>query len=268
METFSLSRGTSPLILSMPHPGTMLPPEIAAALNPRGHALEDTDWHMRRLYAGIEARLEPTVIEATLSRYVIDLNRDPAGASLYPGQTTTALVPETTFSGAPIWHVPPDAVEIARRRTLYFEPYHAALAGEIARVRRLHGWCLVWDCHSILSVVPRLFAGQLPLLNLGTHGGLSCAPAVAAAAEQAMAASGLTHVSNGRFKGGFITRHYGRPAERVHAIQMEISLNGYLVEEAPPWSFAPDGAQPLQSALEQVIDAALDAALDAAGGLA
>lgn len=259
MQSFTLTEGESPLILSMPHPGTGLPPEVAAALNPRGLALEDTDWHMRRLYAPIERRWRPSVIEALLSRYVIDLNRDPSGASLYPGQATTELVPTTTFDGAPIWLTPPDEAEIERRKALYFAPYHAALAAEIARVRARHGVCLLWDCHSIRSVIPRLFEGRLPTLNLGSNGGVSAAPAVQAAAERAMAASPFTQVSNGRFKGGWITRHYGAPAEGVHALQMELALDSYLEAEAPPWSFADEIARPLQAALDAIIEAALAA---------
>jgi N-formylglutamate deformylase len=254
---YTLTPGDAPLILSMPHPGTGLPPDIAAALNARGLLLEDTDWHMRQLYAPIEKRFRPSVIEATLSRYVIDLNRDPSGVSLYPGQATTELVPTVTFDGAPIWREPPDAAEIARRKALYFQPYHEALASEIKRVKARHGYCVLWDCHSIKSMIPRLFDGKLPMLNLGTNSGTSCAPVVQAAAESAMAQSSLTHVSNGRFKGGWITRHYGRPADGVHALQMELGLDGYLTAEEPPWTFAPEVAQPLQTALATMIAAVL-----------
>jgi N-formylglutamate deformylase len=259
MHTFTLTTGDSPLILSMPHPGTGLPPEVRAALNPRGLALEDTDWYMRDLYAFAE-RFRPSIIEAKLSRYVIDLNRDPSGVSLYPGQATTELVPMSTFDGAEIWAMRPDTAEIARRRTAYFEPYHAALAAEIARVKAAHGFALLYDCHSIKSEIPRLFDGQLPLMNLGTNSGASCMPAVQAACERTMAASGMTWVSNGRFKGGWITRHYGRPAEHVHAVQMELGLRGYLAGEAPPWEFSASVAEPLQDTLTRLIDAALDAA--------
>jgi N-formylglutamate deformylase len=259
METFTLTRGASPLILSMPHPGTGMPPEVAAALNKRGRLVEDTDWHMRALYAFAE-RFRPSVIEAHLSRYVIDLNRDPSGVSLYPGQATTELVPTTTFDGAPIWKTPPDAAEIARRRALYFEPYHAALAAEIARVKAEYGFVLLYDCHSIKSRIPRLFDGELPLMNLGTNRGGACAPAVQAECERVMAASGLTWVSNGRFKGGWITRRYGDPAGHVHAVQMELGLRGYLTAEAPPWTFDAAVAKPLQDTLARLIYAALHAA--------
>jgi N-formylglutamate deformylase len=260
METFTLTKGDTPLLLSMPHPGTALPDEVAEALNARGRLMEDTDWHMRELYAFAETRWKPSVIEARLSRYVIDLNRDPSGASLYPGQATTELVPTSTFDGAPIWVKPPDAAEIARRRALYFAPYHAALATEIARIQAQHGFCLLYDCHSIKSVIPRLFPGTLPLMNLGTNSGASAAPSVQTAAEDAMRGSGLPHVSNGRFKGGWITRHYGQPQAGVHALQMELGLNGYLENESPPWRFSASVAKPLQAALAGVIDAALEAA--------
>ncbi|SIQ09294.1 N-formylglutamate deformylase [Bosea sp. TND4EK4] len=255
----TVTRGPSPLILSMPHPGTGLPAEVAAQLNERGRLVEDTDWHIREVYAFAE-RFQPTIVEAKLSRYVIDLNRDPSGVSLYPGQATTELVPTTTFDGAPIWDVPPDAAEIERRRIAYFQPYHDALAAEIERVKAAHGYAVLWDCHSIKSVIPRLFPGTLPTLNLGTNSSASCAPAVEAAAVAAMGGQPLSHVANGRFKGGWITRHYGRPAEHVHAIQMEKALSAYLSAETAPWTFDASRAASLQSALSAIIEAALNAA--------
>jgi len=257
--TVSVSRGSSPLVLSMPHPGTGLPAEVAAQLNARGKLVEDTDWHMRQLYAFAE-RFQPTIVEAQLSRFVIDLNRDPAGVSLYPGQATTELVPTTTFDGAPIWETAPDEAEIARRREAYFRPYHAALAAEIEHAKAQHGFCLLWDCHSIKSVIPRLFPDTLPTLNLGSNSGASAVPSVEAAAAAAMAGSAFSQVVNGRFKGGWITRHYGRPAEHVHALQMEIALSAYLEDEAAPWTFAPAKAASLQATLSTMIEAALAAA--------
>ncbi|KUL96845.1 hypothetical protein DK26_02240 [Bosea sp. WAO] len=258
-DIVSVTRGSSPLVLSMPHPGTALPAGVAAQLNARGMLVEDTDWHMRQLY-GFAERFQPTIVEAQLSRFVIDLNRDPAGVSLYPGQATTELVPTTTFDGTPIWKAAPDEAEIARRRGAYFHPYHQALAAEIAHAKAQHGFCLLWDCHSIKSVIPRLFEGTLPTLNLGTNSGLSAAPAVEAAAVKAMAGSAFTQVVNGRFKGGWITRHYGHPADHVHALQMEIALSAYLEDEAAPWTFDAARAASLQSALSAMIEAALAAA--------
>ena len=258
-DIVSVTRGSSPLVLSMPHPGIGLPAEVAAQLNARGKLVEDTDWHMRQLY-GFAERFQPTIVEAGLSRFVIDLNRDPAGVSLYPGQATTELVPTTSFDGAPIWQAAPDEAEIARRREAYFQPYHDALAAEIAHAKAQHGFCLLWDCHSIKSVIPRLFPGTLPTLNLGTNSGASAAPSVEAAAAAAMAGGAFTNVVNGRFKGGWITRHYGQPAEHVHALQMEIALSAYLEDEATPWAFAPGKAASLQATLSAMIEAALAAA--------
>jgi len=258
-DIVSVTRGSSPLVLSMPHPGTGLPAEVAAQLNARGKLVEDTDWHMRQLY-GFAERFQPTVVEAQLSRFVIDLNRDPAGVSLYPGQATTELVPTTTFDGAPVWNTDPDEAEIARRRAAYFQPYHDALAAEIAHAKAQYGFCLLWDCHSIKSVIPRLFPGTLPTLNLGTNSGASAEPAIEAAATAAMAGGAFTNVVNGRFKGGWITRHYGQPAEHVHALQMEIALSAYLEDEAAPWAFAPGKAASLQATLSAMIEAALAAA--------
>lgn len=263
-DIVTVTPGPSPLILSMPHPGTGQPPEVDAALNETGRAVPDTDWHMRELYAFAE-RFQPTIVEAGLSRYVIDLNRDPSGVSLYPGQATTELVPRTTFDGAPIWSTPPDEAEIERRKQAYFQPYHTALAAEIERVKAKHGWCLLWDCHSIKSAIPRLFPGTLPTLNLGTNSGASCAPEIEAAAVKAMAMQPLTQVANGRFKGGWITRHYGQPANHVHAIQMEKALSAYLIDEQAPWTFDATKAATLQSALSAIIAAALDAAAELEG---
>ncbi|CAN7332748.1 N-formylglutamate deformylase [Bosea sp. LjRoot9] len=258
-DIVTVTPGPSPFILSMPHPGTGLPHEVRAALNETGRSVPDTDWHMRQLY-GFTERFQPTIVEAGLSRYVIDVNRDPSGVSLYPGQATTELVPTTSFDGEPIWATAPDAAEIERRRQAYFQPYHEALAAEVARVKALHGWCLLWDCHSIKSVIPRLFPGTLPSLNLGTNSGASCAAPIEAATIAAMAGQPFSQIVNGRFKGGWITRHYGKPAEHVHAIQMEIALSAYLTDETPPWTFDEAKAAKLQAALSSIIAAALDAA--------
>jgi N-formylglutamate deformylase len=262
MDTFSLIQGESPLLLSMPHPGTGLPDEVAAALNERGKAVEDTDWHMRELYAFAEQRWKPSIIEAKLSRYVIDLNRDPLGVSLYPGQATTELVPTCTFDGAPIWNVLPDAAEIERRKRLYFEPYHAALTKEIERIKALRGFCLLYDCHSIRSRIPRLFRGKLPILNLGTNSGVSCAKEIRLSADEFAGSSPYSAVVDGRFKGGWITRHYGRPSDNVHAVQMEIAQRAYLHDEKPPWTFHDRKARKLQWWVRDVIQAMMDTVFD------
>jgi formiminoglutamase len=247
-----LRRGGSPLILSIPHCGRELTPGLAERLTAEGRSLIDTDWWLERLY-DFGAALDVTILSARLSRYVIDLNRDPSGASLYSGQVTTELVPTTTFDGAPLYlGEPPDAAEIAGRKTLYFEPYHAALAAEIARVKAAHGIVLLYDCHSIRSVIPRLFEGELPVLNLGTSSGTSCAPALEAELVRTLGESTYSHVVNGRFKGGWITRHYGRPAEHVHAVQMELACRAYM-QEAPPFAYDEARASAIRPVLRALV---------------
>lgn len=261
-----IRRGDGPLILSMPHVGTILTPEAAARLNETGLAVGDTDWWMDRLYDFADD-LAPTVIRARLSRYVIDVNRDPSGISLYPGQATTELCPTTTFDGDPLYRpgMEPDETEIARRRAAYHAPYHAALSAEIARVRDRHGYVLLYDCHSIRSVIPRLFEGTLPTFNIGTNSGASCAPGIEAAVVDACAAAGPSYAHNGRFKGGFITRHHGRPAEHVHAVQMELAQSAYMLE-APPWTYDEAAAAPTRIILRQVLEAMLKAGSRLYGG--
>ena len=252
--------GSSPLVLGMPHVGTMLPPEIAAVLNEAGLCVPDTDWWIDKLYDFTDA-LAPTVVKARLSRYVVDLNRDPSGASLYPGQATTELCPTTNFDGAPIYREGsvPDAAEIARRRAIYFAPFHTALQAAIARAKAAHGYCVLYDCHSIRGIIPRLFEGELPTLNLGSNGGASLAPTLAQAVTAAAERTGFDFVVDGRFKGGFITRHYGDPANGVHALQMELAQRAYMQERAP-WTYDEAKATHLATALKQILAALLQAA--------
>lgn len=251
--------GTGPVILGQPHGGTFVPRDIWRRLNAAGQALTDTDWHIGALYDGLLPGA--TVVRATFHRYVIDANRPPDGASLYPGQNTTGLCPLTDFDGRPIYHPgeAPEAEEAADRLARFHAPYHAALAAEIERVRARHGLAILYDCHSIRSVVPYLFDGTLPVLNIGTNGGTSCAPALAGLVAAACglppgpAPGPFPAVLDGRFRGGWTTRHYGRPAEGVHAIQMEIAQRAYLAAEAPPWDFDPGRAAPLRALLARIL---------------
>jgi N-formylglutamate deformylase len=229
-------QGTSPIVLGLPHTGTHLPQEIHAALNANGRALADTDWHVETLYDGLLP--QATTVRANFHRYVIDANRDPSGASLYPDQNTTGLVPLTDFDGNDIWTKPPAPSDIEQRIAAFHAPYHAALAAEMARVHALHGAAILFDCHSIRSRIPFLFEGVLPDFNIGTNGGASCAKEFeSAAAVVSSQAKGFTSTLNGRFKGGWTTRHYGRPALGWHAIQMELAQSAYLTEEAAPWTY-------------------------------
>lgn len=235
MTPVEVVQGDGPVILGLPHTGTYVPQEIRAALNARGQELADTDWHIHTLYEGLLPGA--TTVRATFHRYVIDANRGPEDESLYPGQNTTGLVPLTDFDGAPIWAEAPDADAVAARLARFHAPYHAALSAEIARVKARHGVAILYDCHSIRSLIPFLFDGRLPDFNIGTANGTSCAPEIEAATRAVCAAAqGFSHVLNGRFKGGWTTRHYGRPETGVHAIQMELAQATHLHAEAAPWA--------------------------------
>lgn len=255
MAAFEVFRGSSPVILAFPHTGTGVPADIWARLDDNGRLLADTDWHIHDLYAGLLP--DATTVRATFHRYCIDANRDPSGQSLYPGQNTTGLVPATDFDGRPIWKEgqEPSEKDVAARLDAFHRPYHEALAAEIARVRALHGLAVLYDCHSIRSLIPFLFPGRLPDFNIGTDGGRTCDPAIEAAAVNVAArAQGYTHVLNGRFKGGWTTRHYGRPETGVHAIQMELAQASHLAAEAPPFAFDAGRAESLRPHLKEILE--------------
>jgi N-formylglutamate deformylase len=253
MTLCEIARGDSPLVVDIPHAGTYVPGAIAARLTPAACAFPDTDWHVEKLFA-FARDIGATLLVATHSRYVVDLNRNPSGAALYPGADNTELCPTRTFAGEPVLAEgdAPDSAEVAARRTEYFEPYHALLSAEIERVRSRHGYAILLDGHSIRSHVPRFFAGRLPDLNLGTADGASCAPAVQNCAALVLAgAAEFSSVVNGRFKGGFVTRHYGVPARGVHALQLEIAQACYM-DEAPPYPWDPARAARLVGLLERL----------------
>jgi N-formylglutamate deformylase len=234
-DVFFLRTGTTPLLISLPHVGTGMPDALRDAYVERALALEDTDWHLEAIY-DFAAELGASVIAARTSRYVIDLNRPPQDVPMYAGANNTELCPTRFFSGDPLYRPgrAPDAAEIERRRLRYWQPYHDALASELARLRSLHGHALLLDGHSIRSRLPWLFEGKLPDLNLGTADGQSCAPPLRAALAAVLAeAARYTSAVDGRFRGGFITRRYGRPQDGMHAVQMEMCWSCYMTEEPP-----------------------------------
>jgi len=256
MNLFECTRGDSPLIVDVPHAGTFVPPQLVARLSPAARALPDTDWHVEKLFA-FARNAGATVLVATHSRYVVDLNRDPTGVALYPGADNTELCPTRTFANEAVYAAGavPGADEVHARRAEHFDPYHAALATEVERVRTRCGHAVLLDAHSIASEVPRFFAGRLPDLNLGTADGASCAPRVQAATGLVLAgATGFTTVVNGRFKGGYITRHYGHPVRGVHAVQLETAQACYM-DEGPPYRWDPARAAGLMAVLERLVDA-------------
>lgn len=242
-------QGSSPVILGLPHTGTQVPPEIWTRLNENGRLLADTDWHIHRLYEGLVP--EATSVRALFHRYVIDANRDPQDSSLYPGQNTTGLVPLTDFDGNAIWNegAEPGASDIAARLARFHAAYHSALAAQVARVKAIHGFAILFDCHSIRSRIPFLFEGVLPDFNTGTNDGRSCDPEIESIVAGLAAASGQTNVLNGRFKGGWTTRHYGRPQEGVHAIQLELAQSTHLASEATPFAYDTVKAEELRQTL-------------------
>jgi N-formylglutamate amidohydrolase len=229
-DTFVFSEGTNPLLVSVPHDGRRLPPTLQARMTAEGRAIPDTDWHVARLYDFVRD-LGANLLVADYSRYVVDLNRPASDESLYPGQVATGLCPERTFAGDDIYvsgGVTDE--EVADRVSTYWQPYHRQIRSVLDGIREQHGYAVIWDAHSIASRVPRLFGGELPVLNVGTYGGRSCAPAIESAVIDIASRSPFSSVLNGRFQGGFITRHYGDTANRVHAVQLEIAQRAYMDE--------------------------------------
>jgi N-formylglutamate deformylase len=252
-DWLTVVRGEAPLVVSLPHTGTEIPAAYERGLVSPWLARKDADWWIERLYDFV-ADLDATVIRTTISRTVIDVNRDPSGVSLYPGQATTELCPTTTFDGEPLYEpgTEPTEDEIAERRVRFFDPYHATVNAEIDRLRARHATVVVYDCHSIRSVIPRLFDGILPHFNIGTNGGTTCAPSLSDPVEKICLGSGFSHVVNGRFKGGYITRHYGRPDDSIHAVQLEMTWDCYM-DETPPCAYRPDKAAQVQPLLRELL---------------
>ena len=257
MDTLTLHRGTAPLLVSLPHDGSEIPPDLAARMTDRAGRAPDTDWHVSRLYA-FAKELGASILTPRHSRYVVDLNRPPDDTSLYPGQNTTGLCPTVQFSGDPVYRdgVAPDQAEVAARVERYWRPYHAALEGELQRLRAAHGRVVLWEGHSIRGEVPFLFEGRLPDLNLGTADGRSCSPALQARLVEVLQGQRrYDWVVNGRFKGGYITRHYGDPANGIDAVQLEISQRIYMDEDSFAW--AEDRASQAQGMLRTLLEAVL-----------
>jgi len=257
MDIFSLHRGSVPLLVSLPHDGTHVPEGIASRLTGSARAVPDTDWHVARLY-DFARELGASVLVPTHSRYVVDLNRGEDDTSLYPGQNTTGLCPVRQFDGSPVYleGQEPSQDEVRARVDAYWRPYHEALAGELERLREKHGRVVLWEGHSIRGELPWLFPGRLPDLNLGTASGASCSPELAERLALVLARQdGYDWVANGRFKGGHITRHYGRPEQGVEAVQMETSQRCYMDEATFEW--LPERAERLQPVLRALLEAAL-----------
>ncbi len=257
-EVFDFYSGDSPLLVSVPHDGRELPSTLRRRMTPDGIDIPDTDWHVAQLYDFVR-ELGANVLVANYSRYVVDLNRSATDAALYEGQVATGLCPTQTFAGENIYTTGEiGAEEMAQRVETYWRPYHAKIEQELARLRAKHGIALLWDAHSIAGVVPRLFDGELPALNIGTNNGISCASNIEQAVVEAAQDSPYHAVVNGRFKGGYITRHYGDPDNKVHALQLEIAQRTYMDERTRVFEVKLAGQ--LQETLRQLVMAFLRAA--------
>jgi len=263
VDLYDLAPGDTPLLMSIPHVGEAIPPDLAAGMTAEARTVPDTDWYLDRLY-DFAGALGVTILKARYSRYVIDLNRDPEGKPLYTGASNTELVPTSSFDDAPLYDAGavPDAAEIARRRDAFWTPYHDTLAATLAGLRQRFGTVVLFDCHSIRSRVPRFFDGRLPDSNVGTGGGTSCDPELAARLTAALGADERYSLAvDGRFKGGYITRHHRRPAENVHAFQLELSQATYS-DEGPPCVFRDALADQVRPVLRQMLVTARDWAAD------
>lgn len=270
-DWLEVHRGNAPLLVSFPHTGTDLPSDLEGTFVSPWQARRDADWWVDQLY-DFAASLGVTTVRTRISRSVIDVNRDPSGASLYPGQATTELCPTTDFDGDPLYRdgFLPDDAEIARRTQTYFRPYHDTLRAELNRLRKTHAHVVLFEAHSIRSHIPRLFEGELPQFNLGTNGDKSCSPNLTNAVRNACATTSYSHVVNGRFKGGWTTRHYGEPDKGFHAIQLELACRGYMDEPDHPtldnWptAYTEARAGDLRAVLKDILNAALTFAKAAA----
>lgn len=252
--SYTLHRGTSAMLVSMPHIGTVIPTELQNSYSPRALEVEDTDWHLSQLYDALP-ELGASVLMPIYSRYVIDLNRPPDDAPMYPGSANTELCPTHFFTGEALYKTgcEPTLDERLKRRELYWQPYHTALAEELQRIKAVHGYALLWDAHSIRSQIPWLFEGTLPSLNFGTASGASAHPVITAAVDQVYKnTSVVSHIVNGRFKGGYITRHYGDPHNHIHAVQLEMCQNLYM-QEVSPFSYDQNKASQIQPLLKNMI---------------
>ena len=265
-DIYTLTRGHTPLLVSLPHVGTHIPAELAPRFVPRALAVENTDWHLAEVY-DFAREMGASLLVPRHSRFVVDLNRPPENTPMYPGANNTELCPTRFFTSDPLYREgqAPDEAEVQQRVQRYWRPYHDALSAELQRLRQAHGHALLWDGHSIQSRLPWLFEGRLPDLNLGTASGTSCAPSLREALMQRLAAQNrFTQVTDGRFRGGYITRHYGRPADGVHAVQMEMCFSTYMADESPPWALEPVRVrEQLQPMLRELLQTMLDWKADA-----
>lgn len=258
MQIYDLKHGNSPLIISIPHAGTFVPEDIKSRFTDIAHHVPDTDWFVQKLYVEYAKQHDATVITANYSRYVVDLNRPADGTPLYPGQACLPICPPQSFDGDNIYQdgAAPTQEDINQRISAYWQPYHDEISTQIKRIKEQHGYAILYDAHSIRQTVPRLFDGALPVLNLGTVNGKSCHPFIENAAHMAAEDSNYDCILNGRFIGGYITRHYGNPDAQVHALQMELAQSAYMDEDTV--TYDEEKAEKLKTVLSSILNAMTD----------
>ncbi len=259
MEVFRIippQNSEVPILLSVPHCGTAFPEELASDYKPEFvRAPEDTDWFVDTLY-DFAAELGIGLIAANYSRWVIDLNRNPQSKPLYAdGRIITALCPVTTFTGQSIYKDERKEVEtgeVQRRRNVYFDPYHQKIKGLLDVLKKKYGKVLLWDCHSIRQQVLTIQKDKFPDLILGDADGTSASPGLIETVLGGLDHSDYSVSHNHPFKGGYITRHFGRPSENQHALQLEMTKMNYMDDSE--MSYDKSRAEKIRALLKSIFE--------------
>ncbi len=249
--SYTLTKGQVGVLISMPHNGQAIPDDIANTMTENGKSVADTDWYMDKLY-DFSQQLGAYTLVPKYSRYVIDLNRSTTNENLYPGANSTELCPTSAFDLSPLYLTDqqPTQDEINRRITLYWQPYHQAIQNTLAEMKQQYKQVILLEAHSILSHVPRFFEGQLPDFNFGTVDGKSCSDELINQVNS-LDFSPYSIITNGRFKGGYITRAYAQPENNIHTLQLELSQHTYMNEPTDIYNI--EKAQQVKKKLQMLV---------------
>ncbi len=246
-----------PIILSVPHCGTDFPDEIRNDYVPEMMAApDDTDWFVHQLY-NFATELGITIIHAKYSRWAIDLNRDPESAPLYDdGRIITGLTTTTDFFGKSIYISDdriPDQKEVERRLTEYYWPYYNKIQDLLDERLATFGKALLWDAHSIRHFVPTIRKEIFPDMILGNNDETTAHPELIETALHGLTSGkfGVNH--NTPFKGGHITRYFGKPEQNIHALQLEMNKILYMDDEER--NFHEERANEMRAVLKPTFEA-------------
>jgi N-formylglutamate deformylase len=250
----------APILLSIPHCGTAFPKELINEYEPELYKeQDDTDWFVDQLYDFANA-MGITTISAVYSRWVIDLNRHPENRDLYSdGRLITGLCPVTNFLGNAIYKDGRKSIaedEIQRRLAAYYLPYHQKIAEHLMALKERFGQVLLWDCHSIRKSLPALHKEPFSDLIISDADGQSSAAKLSDTAFLHLSSSTYSVKRNYPFKGGYITRHFGKPKENQHAIQLEMSKNVYMDDLEK--TYVDKKAQKIQTLLKSTLEKLCD----------